>query len=84
MGSRLFLHPRFESLKAGLYDGSYNTCRNLEWQVCAALGYLNGQLSRDIRFAFRPGDLRPENIGDCVGYHPAGCGDDGYASADIF
>jgi len=67
-----------------LHDGTYNTCRNLEWQVCAARGYLPGQMSRDIRFAFRPGELVPEYIGACTGYHPAGCGEQGYASYDIF
>jgi len=67
-----------------LHDGSYNTCRNLEWQVCAARGLLPGQFSRDIRFAFRPAELRPEYIGACTGYHPEGCFDDGYASYDIF
>lgn len=67
-----------------LYDGSYNTCRNLEWQVCAARGLLPGQGNRNIRFAFRPGLLVPEYIGSCTGYHPAGCGNEGYASYDIF
>jgi hypothetical protein len=63
---------------------SPQTCRNLEWQVCAARGYLPGQMSRDIRFAFRPAELQIEFIGACTGYHPAGCGDKGYASYDIF
>jgi len=67
-----------------LYDGTYNTCRNLEWMGCAARGLLPGQGNRNIRFAFRPNELRPEYIGSCTGYHPSGCGFDGYASYDIF
>jgi len=67
-----------------IQDGTYNTCKNLEWQVCAARGYLPGQMSRDIQFAFRPAELRSGLIGACTGYSPAGCGDQGYASYDIF
>lgn len=71
-----------------LFDGSYNTCTNLEWQICAARGRLPGQGGRDIRFAYAPGRLEPTGggrpIGSCTGYHPAGCWDDGYASSDIF
>lgn len=67
-----------------IQDGSYNTCKNLEWQVCAARGWLPGQMSSEIRFAFRPAELNPDFIGACTGYHPAGCGDQGYASYDIF
>lgn len=37
-------------------------------------------MSSEIRFAFRPAELKPEFIGSCTGYHPAGCGDQGYAS----
>lgn len=71
----------------------YNVCRNLEWQVCAAKGTLPGQARRaldrgDIVFAVAPGTLHPYGgahpIGSCTGYHPAGCGDVGYASSDIF
>ena len=66
----------------------YNTCRNFEWQMCAALGQLPGQGSRTIRFAYAPGALeaftgwRP--LGSCTGWHPRGCGNNGYASSDIF
>lgn len=66
----------------------YNTCRNLEWQVCAAKGALPGQQGRDIYFAHAPGALEPfrgpHPIGSCTGYHPAGCGKRGYASSDIY
>ena len=71
-------------------DGThrYNTCRNLEWMVCAAKGTLPGQDSRIIRFAYAPNRLEPttghQPIGSCTGYHPAGCGRIGYASSDIF
>ena len=66
----------------------YNTCRNLEWQVCAAKGTLPGQWGSPITFAFAPGSLEPFSgphpIGSCSGYHPSGCYDQGYASSDIF
>ena len=66
----------------------YNICRNVEWQVCAAKGTLPGQNSRNIRFAYAPKDLEPYSgdkpIGNCGGYTPAGCGDEGYASSDIY
>lgn len=66
----------------------YNTCRNMEWQICAAKGTLPKQDGDQIIFAYAPKDLRPEKgphpIGSCEGYHPAGCGDDGLASSDIF
>ena len=105
-----------------LYDGSYNTCRNLEyahehtlpnfsetrshmprflcdsaqprpshvcrsvcavshacrWQVCAARGMLPGQGGRQIKFAHRPSEMWTPHIGSCTGYHPAGCGNQGY------
>lgn len=66
----------------------YNTCRNLEWQVCAAKGTLPGQFGNPITFAFAPGSLEaytgPHPIGSCTGYHPGGCFNRGYASSDIF
>lgn len=77
----------------------YNTCRNAEWQICAAKGMLPGQggqwkiqdLVREdanIRFAFAPKHLTPfsgeKPLGSCGGYKPAGCGTKGYASSDIF
>lgn len=50
----------------------YNTCRNIEWQICAAKGMLPGQGGEwkeglegrirekaSIRFAYAPKDLRP-------------------------
>jgi hypothetical protein len=52
--------------------------------MCAARGWLPGQMSRAIRFAYRPAELRPEYIGACTGWAPAGCGEEGYASYDIF
>jgi len=65
----------------------YNTCRNIEWQICAALGRLPGQGSNAIRFAKAPGSLQPNDgphpIGSCSGYAPLGCWN-GYASSDIF
>jgi len=67
-----------------LYDGSYNTCRNLEWQVCAARGMLPGQKGRKIKFGHRPDEMWTPHIGSCTGYHPAGCYEQGYASSDIF
>ena len=65
----------------------YNTCRNVEWQICAARGTLPGQKSRAIRFAKAPSTLAPNShphpIGSCSGYAPLGCRA-GYASSDIF
>ena len=66
----------------------YNVCRNLEWQVCAAKGTLPGQGNNKIRFAYAPKWLEPDSgstpIGNCGGYSPAGCGNQGYASSDIY
>ena len=66
----------------------YNSCRNFEWQICAALGTLPGQRSSIIRFARAPGELEleagPHPLGACNSYHPAGCANNGYASSDIF
>ena len=70
----------------------YNVCRNLEWQTCAAMGLLPGQGTGRggdvLRFAKAPRNLEPFSgdrpIGACFGYHPDGCGDDGYSSSDIF
>jgi len=70
------------------FPAQYNLCRNFEWQMCAALGYLPGQGGKLIRFAFSPGELElrggPHPLGSCTGYHPSGCDDQGYASSDIF
>ena len=66
----------------------YNICRNVEWQLCAARGDLPGQGGKKLRFAYAPKNLEPDGgphpIGQCKGYHPAGCGNIGYASSDIF
>jgi len=67
-----------------LFDGTYNTCRNLEWQVCAARGLLPGQRGHKIKFGHRPSEMWTPHIGSCTGYHPAGCGNRGYASSDIY
>jgi len=65
----------------------YNSCRNLEWQICAALGRLPGQRSPRIVFSTAPSELdtagaRP--LGKCGGYKPRGCGWQSYANDDIF
>lgn len=66
----------------------WNVCRNFEWQLCAALGRLPGQGTRIIRFAFAPKNLQDQGnwkpLGDCQGWHPRGCWNDGYASSDVF
>ena len=65
----------------------YNTCRNFEWQLCAAKGMLPGQGAR-VQFAYAPRYLKPffgeRPLGSCAGYMPMGCGRNGYASSDIF
>ena len=70
----------------------YNTCRNIEWQICAAKGTLPGQKAVEhhggvIQFAKAPKTLRPSGrphpLGSCDGYAPKGC-INGYASSDIF
>ena len=65
----------------------YSLCKNLEWQVCAALGRLPGQGSRTIRFATEPGGLilaeGPHPFGRCRGHSPKGC-KIGYSSDDIY
>jgi len=66
----------------------YNLCRNAEWQLCAARGYLPGQNSKTIMFSYAPRDLEinggPFPLGSCTSYAPRGCGNTGYASGDIF
>ena len=65
----------------------YNSCRNLEWQVCAAKGMLPGQQSPTIIFATAPRALAVDGarpLGKCGGYHPRGCGYWAYANDDIF
>jgi len=71
----------------------YNLCRNLEWQVCAALGKLPGQGGFGMRFSYRPADLDVygwKPLWQCHGFREPdawerdpGCGD-GYATDDIF
>ena len=68
----------------------YNSCRNLEWLVCAAMGRLNGQLTSELVFATAPGQVPIRRtrgfpgLGTCSGYAPHGCGLAGYANDDIF
>ena len=67
----------------------YNSCRNLEWQMCAAMGRLPGQTSPTVYFARAPKTLdttarggRP--LGTCGGWAPMGCPPVGYSNDDIF
>ena len=65
----------------------YNSCRNLEWQLCAAMGKLPGQQTPTIIFAKAPSELdylgdRP--LGRCGGYSPNGCGKHAYSNDDIY
>ena len=67
----------------------YSTCANFEWQVCAAKGWLPGQASKTIKFAYEPRDLNTDEgihpLGACNSYAPAGCDEGfGYSSSDIF
>lgn len=72
-----------------LDDGEYNSCMNLEWQVCAARGWLPSQRSPSIVFASAPGKVdvmgstgQPA-LHECTGYAPFGCSA-GYATDNIF
>ena len=74
-----------------LDDGEYNSCANLEWQACAAMGRVPGQRSPRIVFASAPGEVDLDGIEDeqpalgaCTGHAPYGCGSVGYANDDIF
>ena len=65
----------------------YNVCRNLEWQVCAAKGWLPSQGNTGIRFATAPNSLHTHGwkpFGKCGGWTPTGKCDGGYATDDIF
>lgn len=71
----------------------YNICRNLEWQVCAAMGKLPGQRGPRIIFSKAPGSLDPsptswKPFGKCRGWRepsaPGDCMRSGYATDDIF
>lgn len=73
-----------------LNDTEYNSCTNLEWQACAAMGRVPGQQTPRIVFATPPkevdlrgGDGQPA-LGACTGHAPYGCGEVGYANDDIF
>ena len=64
----------------------YNSCRNLEWQVCAALGRLPGQRTPTIIFARAPNSLDAEGerpLAHCGGYSPQGCGPYSYSNDDM-
>lgn len=68
----------------------YNLCRNLEWQVCAALGKLPGQSETYVVFSKAPSELHPgvtssKPFGQCRGWRDTrgGC-EGGYATDDIF
>ena len=69
---------------------AYNTCVNMEWQICAARGELHGQWGdTTIKFAFAPRGLNlegsPHGLGWCNSYAPSGCNNNyGFASGDIF
>jgi len=70
----------------------YNVCRNLEWMVCAANGWLPGQQGVTIKFAKAPGSLYPfgrsgKPIDRCCGWAPTTKpkgGVYGYTTDDIF
>jgi len=65
----------------------YNSCRNLEWQMCAAMGKLPGQRSQTIIFAKAPRTLDANGnraLNRCGGYSPQGCGRHAYSNDDIY
>jgi len=65
----------------------YNSCRNVEWQTCAALGLLPGQGDNTIVFARAPNTLFTDGdrrLGACGGYSPRGCGWESYSNDDIY
>ena len=65
----------------------YNSCRNFEWQMCAARGKLPGQRSPTLIFARAPGTLDTNGdrkLDQCGGYQPEGCWSGTYANDDIF
>ena len=88
--SCVFANVNILSLYGNQFPAPYNTCRNIEWQVCAARGHLHGQGDNRIRFAVPPRVIEiytgNHPIGGCKGYAPRGCGPDkpGFASGDIF
>lgn len=66
----------------------YNSCRNLEWQLCAAKGMLRGQWGRIIRFARTPSSVWLDGyptFGVCSGWTDKRCTKtEGFANDDIF
>jgi len=67
----------------------YNTCRNFEWQMCAAKGFLFKQASRQIKFAHAPKDVWMDGwppFDQCHGYTDTGGCDrwTQFANDDIF
>ena len=65
----------------------YNSCRNLEWQMCAAMGKLPGQTTPTVIFAKAPKELdttRHRPLGRCGGWAPKGCPPQGYSNDDIY
>jgi len=66
----------------------YNTCRNFEWQVCAAKGLLPNQDNGTINFATAPKDLDLHAyppFGCCHGWTDRSCDlDTGFANDDIY
>jgi len=70
---------------------TYNMCRNLEWQICAAKGLLPGQGGYGMRFSYPPGNLdvydggTGKSLGNCNGWKPGtvNCWN-GFATDDIY
>ena len=66
----------------------YNTCRNFEWQMCAAFGYLRGQGTKAIKFARAPKSLSMDGwpkFGTCSGWTNTFCDwNTGFANDDIY
>lgn len=62
----------------------YNTCRNFEWQLCAAKGLLNKQSSGTIRFATAPKAMDIDGdppLWRCSGFTNRPCDhDEGFAN----
>ena len=73
---------------------TWNICRNVEWQICAAKGLLSHQQrAGKIRFAFQPNDLflsgrhESHQFGVCGGLHADNCDSDddpGFGNDDVF
>ena len=71
-------------------DDEYNSCRNLEWQTCAARGRVPGQKTASIVFATAPGEVEMDGadgkptLSSCIGHAPYDCGSVGFANDQIF